>query len=188
MARVAYGERANIENAIKNRVIPKDCIIITKSDTESELFFYNSQGELSGVAERTRFKSKEDALSWIGNYDCRGSMLTVYENGYWYPYIVSDDSQLVPISQESQDGSLSNPQYDYLNALIQKNTEDIAMLCKDDGGKSVRDIVNEVVADVIKNITTTEGGGLKVTDGNKIDIDDSVTFVMDCNDASTDSF
>ena len=33
----------------------------------------------------------------------------------------------------------------------------------------------------IKQVTTTANGGLKVTNKNKIDIDDSVTFVFNCS-------
>lgn len=36
----------------------------------------------------------------------------------------------------------------------------------------------------LQEITTTENGGLKVTNKNKIDIDDSVVFVFDCGNAT----
>lgn len=39
--------------------------------------------------------------------------------------------------------------------------------------------------DYLTEITTTANNGLKVTDKNKVDIDDSVVFVFQCGDAST---
>lgn len=36
----------------------------------------------------------------------------------------------------------------------------------------------------LQSITTTANGGLKITGGNQIDIDDSVVFVFNCGDAS----
>lgn len=36
----------------------------------------------------------------------------------------------------------------------------------------------------LQNITTTENGGLKVTNNNQIDIDDSIVFVLDCGNAT----
>lgn len=41
----------------------------------------------------------------------------------------------------------------------------------------------ELAATALQAITTTANGGLKVTDNNKIDIDDTVTFVFDCGTA-----
>lgn len=40
-----------------------------------------------------------------------------------------------------------------------------------------------LAATALQAITTTADGGLKVTDNNKIDIDDTVTFVFDCGTA-----
>ncbi len=43
----------------------------------------------------------------------------------------------------------------------------------------------QVKGDYLTEITTTENNGLKITDKNKIDIDDSVVFIFQCGDAST---
>jgi hypothetical protein len=36
----------------------------------------------------------------------------------------------------------------------------------------------------LQTITTTENGGLKVTNNNQIDIDDAIVFILDCGDAT----
>ena len=41
-----------------------------------------------------------------------------------------------------------------------------------------------LAASALQEITTTENGGLKVTNKNKIDIDDSIVFVFDCGNAT----
>ena len=62
--------------------------------------------------------------------------------------------------------------------IVNPNDEWVKELMED-----VKDYVLEELKDsgVLTEIVTTEGG-LKVTDRNKIDIDDEVEFVIDAND------
>lgn len=99
MAKFAYGEKEKISNAIKNGIIPKDCIIITKDDVDPELLFYNSDGELSNISERTRFTTITEAQQWVKKYPSKGLIFTIHNGSEWAPYIVDDNNKLKPISQ-----------------------------------------------------------------------------------------
>ena len=46
MARIAYGKKTSVQTAIDNGVIPTDTIIITKGDMDSEMLFYDADGNL----------------------------------------------------------------------------------------------------------------------------------------------
>ena len=94
--RVAYGPRENIQGAINSGVIPKETIIITSDKEESELLFYDINGGIRNIAERTRFNSKAEAEAWVRKYASNGLLLSVHEHGTWVPYLVSDDSTLIP--------------------------------------------------------------------------------------------
>lgn len=95
--RVAYGKKKSVNSAIANGTIPKDSIIITKDDTDSELLFYDGDGNLKTIAERTRFESMSEAEQWVNSYPCVGFILTIYNGSNWSPYIVNSDNTLSPI-------------------------------------------------------------------------------------------
>lgn len=105
--RVAYGKRENIQTAIFNGKIPKDCIIITKDDVESELLFYDADGVLRSVAERTRFLTYEDAVNWVKTYPSVGLVFTVYDGTEWKPYIVQNDNTLKPFNEDEDLSQIS---------------------------------------------------------------------------------
>lgn len=90
--RVAYGKKKSINSAIANGTIPKDSIIITKDEVESELLFYDAEGNLKNIAERTRFTSIQEAEEWIREYPCNGLVFTIYNGTAWKPYIVNGNS------------------------------------------------------------------------------------------------
>lgn len=95
--RVAYGKKTSIDSAIANGTIPKDSIIITKDEVEAELLFYDSDGNLKNIAERTRFTSIQEAEKWISIYPCNGLIFTIYNGTNWKPYMVNNN-QLSEIS------------------------------------------------------------------------------------------
>ena len=95
--RVAYGKRDRISAAIAEGVIPKDTIIITDDSVESELLFYNHEGELNNVAERTKFHSLSEATEWVKKYDCRGLVFSIHNGADWSMYQVQDDGSLSPV-------------------------------------------------------------------------------------------
>ena len=102
--RVAYGNRDAITPAIQNGVIPSESIIVTKEhDGVSELFFYDIDGNLKAVSERTRFLSLTEAKLWAKKYDCRGHIYSVQNGSEWLLYLVQDDYSLTPVVGSSVD-------------------------------------------------------------------------------------
>lgn len=98
---VAYGKRSDIESAIRNGYIPKDTIIITNDAVDSESFFYDINGNVRTIAERTRFETFMEAEQWAKTYPCRGLVFTVHNGSEWLPYIVQDDGKLSPFKGET---------------------------------------------------------------------------------------
>lgn len=98
--RVAYGPKENIDVAIQSGVIPTDSIIITNDESDSELLFYDINGNLKTVAERTRFESLAEATQWAKQYPCKGYIFTIHNGAEWQPYIVQDNNTLAPFRGE----------------------------------------------------------------------------------------
>ena len=101
--RVAYGERKRINSAISQGVIPKGSIIITKDKDDAEMLFYDTDGVLKTVSERTRFKTMEEAQHWASTYPCVGFIFAIQDGTEWVPYIVNSDNSLSPIKGENVD-------------------------------------------------------------------------------------
>lgn len=101
--RVAYGKKQNVQSAIDKGIIPKDSIIITDDNLDSELFFYDSEGNLKTVAKRTRFTTLAEAEQWAKDYPCKGFIFSIHNGSEWLPYIVQDDNGLSPIVNEVSD-------------------------------------------------------------------------------------
>lgn len=99
--RVAYGLRDDIDNAIKNDVIPKDCIVITEDGAEPEMFFYDIDGNLKPIEERNRFVSLSEARAWVQKYGCAGHIFSIQNGTSWVPYIVQEDGTLSTITGEA---------------------------------------------------------------------------------------
>ncbi len=100
MARVAYGKKTNVQAAIDNGTIPLDTLIITKGDMDSEMLFYDADGNLMPIAERTRFETFTEAEAWAKKYPCKGFIFSIHNGSEWIPYIVQDDSSLKPFKGE----------------------------------------------------------------------------------------
>ena len=103
MARVAYGKKTGVQSAIDSGVIPRDTLIITKDDKDSELLFYDADGKLFPLAERTRFETLTEAELWAKTYPCVGFIFTVQNGSEWMPYIVQSDNSLKPFKSEVGD-------------------------------------------------------------------------------------
>ena len=98
-ANIAYGERDAIGRAIQTGSIPTDTVIITKEhDNIGELFFYDADGILKAVSERSRFLSVTEAIAWAKKYDCRGHIYSVQNGDSWKLYLVQDDYTLSAIN------------------------------------------------------------------------------------------
>ena len=103
MARVAYGKKTSVQSAIDNGVIPLDTLIITKGDMDPEMLFYDADGNLMPIAERTRFETLTEAEQWAKDYPCVGFIFSVHNGSEWLPYIVQDDNTLTPFKGEVGD-------------------------------------------------------------------------------------
>ena len=90
--RVAYGKKGRISAAIASGTIPKDSLIITSDSKESELYFYDANGEMKNISELT------EAQAWVKTYDCAGHIISVHNGSDWVPYIVSADGKLSPVN------------------------------------------------------------------------------------------
>lgn len=96
--RVAYGKKGKINSAIASGVIPKDSLIITSDNEESELYFYDADGNMKYISERKQFETITEARAWVKTYDCAGRIISVHNGSDWVPYIVSDDGTLSPVN------------------------------------------------------------------------------------------
>ena len=105
--KVAYGKRENVAPAIESGKIPNDSIIITRDESDTELLFYDADGELKVVAERTRFGSMEEAEQWVKKYPCKGYILNIQNDGEWVPYSVQEDNTLSPIENGGEFGNIT---------------------------------------------------------------------------------
>lgn len=99
--RVAYGPRAKITSAIASDIIPKDSLIITDDSAQAELFFYDADGVMKPISERTRFAAISEAQAWIETYDCAGHIIAVQNGADWTPYVVTADRKLSPVASGS---------------------------------------------------------------------------------------
>ena len=93
MFKLAYVDKAKIENSIAQQVIPEESLIVTNSDTkDAELSYYDEKGNLKSIVKKTQFESFAEAQYWIakyGNYE--GETISVLENGKWNTYTVNKD-------------------------------------------------------------------------------------------------
>jgi hypothetical protein len=84
---LAYGQRANLSDAIDAGVIPISSIIITPA---GELFYYNSNEDLIHIQDKNKFDSEAEALAYIQSYSCDGNIISVKgEDGGYAAYLVS---------------------------------------------------------------------------------------------------
>lgn len=99
MFKLAYVDKAKIENSIAQQVIPEESLIVTNSDTkDAELSYYDEKGNLKSIVKKTQFESFAEAQYWIakyGNYE--GETISVLENGKWNTYTVNKDGDMSQI-------------------------------------------------------------------------------------------
>lgn len=101
--RVAYAIKENIKDAIKSGKIPKGTMIITKDKYDPEFLFYDTNGNLKTVTEKTKFETLTDAQEWTKKYNCVGCIFTVHNGSKWLPYLVDSDNTLTPLTNEITD-------------------------------------------------------------------------------------
>lgn len=96
MFKLAYVDKAKIENSIAQQVIPEESLIVTNSEANNaELSYYDEKGNLKSIVKKTQFGSFAEAQYWIakyGNYE--GETISVLENGKWNTYTVNKDGEM----------------------------------------------------------------------------------------------
>ena len=96
MFKLAYVDKAKIENSIAQQVIPEESLIVTNSEANNaELSYYDEKGNLKSIVKKTQFESFAEAQYWIakyGNYE--GETISVLENGKWNTYTVHKDGEM----------------------------------------------------------------------------------------------
>lgn len=97
MFKLAYVDKAKIENSIAQQVILQESLIVTNNDNkDAELSYYDEKGNLKSIVKKTAFASKNEALLWIAKYDYSGTNISVFDatSGDWDTYIVGSDGNL----------------------------------------------------------------------------------------------
>ena len=96
MFKLAYVDKAKIENSIAQQVIPEESLIVTNSEAKNaELSYYDEKGNLKSIVKKAKFESESEARLWIakyGNYE--GETISVLENGKWNTYTVNKDGDM----------------------------------------------------------------------------------------------
>lgn len=96
MFKLAYVDKAKIENSIAQQVIPEESLIVTNSEANNaELSYYDEKGNLKSIVKKTQFESFAEAQYWIakyGNYE--GETISLLENGKWNTYTVNKNGEM----------------------------------------------------------------------------------------------
>lgn len=116
MAKIAYGKREDIQQAIDNGVIPENTTIIT-NETEPELLFYDKNKKLKTIDEKSRFYSLIEVSQWLEKYDCGGLFFSVYDKGKWTPYVINHENEMIPFAELYDD----TPLKEQIELLIKEN-------------------------------------------------------------------
>lgn len=171
---VACGDRSLIDGEIASGRIPVNTLIISGTHEDSELFFYDEKQNLYHIASRNKFASIDEAKSWILKYDCQGSIIAIYNNEEWHPYIVSKDGEIIPIAGGSFEPTIDRITLGGVEAPVVDKTVDIPMATKISLGlvKSSND----------ENCVTVDENGIMYVDRlnvNKLVQTDGESIVLD---------
>lgn len=114
MFKLAYVDKAKIENSIAQQVIPEESLIVTNSEAKNaELSYYDEKGNLKSIVKKTKFESESEARLWIakyGNYE--GETISIKDkDGNWNSYNIGANGEM---NQVPNTESLT----DILNGLI----------------------------------------------------------------------
>ena len=104
---VVYSDKDRIEGALNDATIPHESLILTSdNDSQSESYYYDDNGNLKYITKRTQFNSLLEARLWLAKYEYEGTVISVYENNTWVPYLVKADQQIEKI-QTGEDEELT---------------------------------------------------------------------------------
>ena len=94
---VVYADKDKIQSSIKKGIIPKESLILTTGNEQSEAYYYDDVGKLKYITKKTSFDSLLEARVWVAKYDYEGEIISVYENNKWVPYIVGKGQTITAI-------------------------------------------------------------------------------------------
>ena len=105
MFKLAYVDKAKIENSIAQQVIPQESLIVTNNDNkDAELSYYDEKGNLKSIVKKTAFASQAEALLWLAKYDYSGVNISIFDaaTSDWNSYIVGGDGSLNKIAKADE--------------------------------------------------------------------------------------
>ena len=105
MFKLAYVDKAKIENSIAQQVIPQESLIVTNNDSkDAELSYYDEKGNLKSIVKKTAFASQAEALLWVAKYDYSGVNISIFDaaTSDWNSYIVGGDGSLNKIAKADE--------------------------------------------------------------------------------------
>ena len=105
MFKLAYVDKAKIENSIAQQVIPQESLIVTNNDNkDAELSYYDEKGNLKSIVKKTAFASQAEALLWVAKYDYSGVNISIFDaaTSDWNSYIVGGDGSLNKIAKADE--------------------------------------------------------------------------------------
>ena len=105
MFKLAYVDKAKIENSIAQQVIPQESLIVTNNDNkDAELSYYDEKGNLKSIVKKTAFASQAEALLWVAKYDYSGINISIFDaaTSDWNSYIVGGDGSLNKIAKADE--------------------------------------------------------------------------------------
>ena len=105
MFKLAYVDKAKIENSFAQQVIPQESLIVTNNDNkDAELSYYDEKGNLKSIVKKTAFASQAEALLWVAKYDYSGVNISIFDaaTSDWNSYIVGGDGSLNKIAKADE--------------------------------------------------------------------------------------
>lgn len=142
MAKIAYGNKENIQDAIDGNVIPYDALVLTSDGNDAEMFFYDKDGNLKNIVNKTKFTSLDEAQEWILKYPCVGQNFTIYNGTGWGSYIVTSENILNPIATNTDIKNLTETKADKATTYTATETDDMLSTKAD---KSDLDSINSII-------------------------------------------
>lgn len=105
--RIAYGRRAQIQEAIAAGTIPVETLIITSDELDTgELFFLDKEKNLKRVERKNKFLSLSEAKMWASYWGIVGDVISVkVADNKWEIGIVDDNKEIVMQGSGSSGGS-----------------------------------------------------------------------------------
>ena len=99
---VVYADKNKIKSSIEQGIIPKESLILTTDENQSEAYYYDDEGNLKYITKKTSFDSIIEARAWIAKYDYKGEVISIFQNKQWTPYLVNEDNSITEIGKTSQ--------------------------------------------------------------------------------------